>query len=279
MKAGYTAISVGGCHGWGQGPAESSGFRRALAAVMDDGRGSATIPGRDRQVRTLTWEGRTYFVKHYRLLTFKSRLQFLLKRSKAHMAWRFSRRLRQRSILTPNVVAFLQRGVWWRLPDRRAPELHLVTEGIDGQTLREMVKAPLSLASRRGLIRAVAGFLAQLHDTGIYHGDFSAFNIMVEQASQAPHGWRIHLIDLDAIRCVSGISHRRQIKNLDELGRNFTLLIEVSTQDRLRFLARYLQARQHGHLPLKRLKDEVCLRTSRRMLSYGKHFVPPSAEG
>jgi tRNA A-37 threonylcarbamoyl transferase component Bud32 len=245
-----------------------------LEGLIDGGAIEPVIPGRDRQIYKLIREGRTYFVKHYTTLTVKSRLQVLLRRSKAHKAWRFAQRLRQRSILTPNVIAFLQGGSWWR-----KPELYLVTEGIDGQTLREMVRASLPLASRRGLIRAVAIFLAQLHDAGIYHGDFSAFNIIVEQDVQAPHGWLIYLIDLDAIRAANGISHRRQIKNLDELGRNFTRLAEVSTRERLRFLACYAGARKRLHLPLALLKNEVCQRTAQRMQTYGKRFISSSAEG
>jgi hypothetical protein len=75
---------------------------------------------------------------------------------------------------------------------------------------------------------------------------------------------------------VGRISRRRQIKNLDELGRNFTRLAEVSIQERLRFLACYTKARKTLRLTASELKRIVCRRTAVRMERYGKRFIPPS---
>jgi tRNA A-37 threonylcarbamoyl transferase component Bud32 len=270
MKNRYAPISVGGYRGWGRGPAASAGFRQRLGTLLEAGGSEGLTPGRDRRVYRITWEGRPYYVKRYAALTLKTRLQFLLKYSKAQRSCRFAQILRQRGILTPPVAAYLQKGPVW------GPEELLVTEGIDGRTLRDAATAPMSVDARRALIGTVAAFLATLHDAGVYHGDFSAFNILVQPEVGADPHWRIYLIDLDAIRSVHRISRRRQIKNLDELGRNFTRLAEVSIQDRLRFLSRYAGARKTLPLTATELKLAVCRRTAKRMETYGKHFSPPS---
>lgn len=271
MKAGDTTMALGGYHGWGVGPAATQGFQSRLEALLQRNDRAALPIGRDHRVLTLTWSGRLFFVKHYRAKTFKARLQFGLSCSKVHKARQYASLLRQAGIATPRVVAYLKRGTWLG-----PPEALLVTEGVPGLTLREQVRAPLPLRTRRSLIQALARFLARLHDTGIYHGDFSAFNILVAEAAEAPFGWQIHLIDLDAIRSVKHISFRRQIKNLDELGRNFTLLAEVSVNDRLRFLGYYSAARKKLQVDLATLKTAVCRRTEARMRIYGKRFVPPN---
>jgi tRNA A-37 threonylcarbamoyl transferase component Bud32 len=270
MKADETTIALGGYHGWGLGPAATQGFQSRLEALLAGNDCAALPTGRDHRVLTFTWSGRLFFVKHYRAQTFKTRLQYGLKCSKAHKARRYASRLRQAGIETPRVVAYLQRGRWLG-----TPEALLVTEGVPGLTLREQVRMPLPLRTRRSLIQALARFLARIHDAGIYHGDFSAFNILVSEAAEAPFGWQIDLIDLDAIRSVKHISYRRQIKNLDELGRNFTLLAEVSVRERLRFLSHYRAARKKLRVDLATLKTAVCRRTEARMRTYGKRFVPP----
>ncbi|MEJ2661390.1 MAG: lipopolysaccharide kinase InaA family protein [Desulfobacteraceae bacterium] len=270
VKTGYTAVTIGAWRGWGCGPARAEGFQTRLKNLLREV-GGATLPsGRDHRVYPLTWSGRTYFVKHYQVLTFKSRLQCGLGCSKAHKAWRYARILRRAGISTPRAVAYLQQGFWLG-----APEQLLITEGVSGTTLRERVREPLPLPARRRLIKALARFLARIHDTGIYHGDFSAFNILVAETDGDPLGWKIHLIDLDAIRTVKHISRRRQIKNLDELGRNFTRLAEVSVMDRLRFLHHYVKARQRLWTDLPALKTVVCRRTAARMRTYGKRFIAP----
>ncbi|MDJ0781175.1 MAG: lipopolysaccharide kinase InaA family protein [Desulfosarcinaceae bacterium] len=271
MSQDYTTISVNGFQGWVVGGVASGGLQNHLAAMLAMEGGAAWPAGRDRRIRRIIWAGRPYFVKHYRSLTSRARLRYALQRSKAHNAWRHARGLQQAGVATPEVVAYLQRGHWWD-----QPEQVLVMEGIPGTTLREAVQSSMPPRLRRRLILAVARFVARLHDAGIYHGDFSAFNIMVAKAADTPVGWKIYLIDLDAIRSVRRISLRRQIKNLDELGRNFTLLSEVSVLERLRFLRAYASARNGMPLPLPALKQAVCRRTDTRMRRYGKRFIPPS---
>jgi tRNA A-37 threonylcarbamoyl transferase component Bud32 len=217
------------------------------------------------------YAGVDYFVKYYRVRRMKARLQSLLHCSQSHKAWRYSYRLANRGICTPQAVAHLKCG---KLLGRQ--EHLLITRGIPGQTLRDVVQSQPALHARRALLRAMAEFLARLHETGVYHGDFSALNVIVQKDAESANGWRIHLIDLDAIRSMRYIPLRRQIKNLDELGRNFTSLKEVSIRDRLRFLCCYQMARTKPPHSTQRLKAKVCRRTAHRMQGYGKSFEPAS---
>lgn len=263
-----SAICTHNYRGWGRGAATHPGFQKVLGTLADAFGASAPGSDRDRQICPLVWEGRTYYVKYYCSPTLKSHLQSLLGWSKAHNAQRCARRLGQVGIATPRVLAHLQRGRLWN-----PPEHLLVTEGIDGDTLRVALQTPLSTPHRRALVQSLAAFLARLHDAGVYHGDFSAFNIIVQAKDQTPPNWQIYLIDLDAVRSLHYISRRRQIKNLDELGRSFPHLKAVSIQDRMRFLHHYAQARHGRRLPLRQLKERVCRRTTQRMQSYGKRFI------
>lgn len=269
MTLAPSAIYAHNYRGWGRGVAIQPGFQKVLGALAESFGTPTLSSGRDRQIGTLEWEGQTYYVKHYCSPILKAHLQSLLGWSKAHKAHRCAKRLQRVGIATPRVLAHLQRGHW-----RNPPEHLLVTEGVDGDTLRVALQTSLLPPLRRALVKSMAVFLAKLHDAGIYHGDFSAFNIIVQATHPAGLNWQIYLIDLDAVRSLYRVSQRRQIKNLDELGRSFLCLKEISIQDRLRFLHYYAQSRQGRHLPLRQLKETVCQRTAKRMQTYGKRFIP-----
>lgn len=271
MKRGLTAIAMGRYRGWGRSVAKSAAFRKALAALLAAPDAACLTAHSDRRVYPLPWEGRTYYVKLYLVRSFKARLQSLVGRNKAQNAWRYAHRLTENDIPTPLAVARLRRVHW----DGRREEI-LVSEGVAGAPLRSVLDRPMPPVERRSLVRAVAQFLALLHDQGIYHGDLTARNIMVTLDAKEGREGRIFLIDLDAIRSVGGISARRQIKNLDELGRNFHDLGKVSVQDRLRFLVYYTAARRSPAIPLKELSTRVCARTAVRMQAVGLDFIPPN---
>jgi tRNA A-37 threonylcarbamoyl transferase component Bud32 len=268
MQAQLATIDIAGFHGWGTPLATETGFQATLAEYLRELRPDTLPPNRDRKMGSLTYSGGEYFVKYYRVRKAKARLQSLLHYSQSHKARRYAYQLADYGINTPQVVAHLQRG---GLLGRQ--EHLLITEGVSGQTLRAAIESHRGPAHRRALLRATAEFLARLHEIGVYHGDFSALNIIVQMDAGAAHGWRVYLIDLDAIRSVHYISLRRQIKNLDELGRNFTTLNEVSIQDRLRFLHHYYFSRKRPAHSLRQLKVWVCERTYSRMQAYGKRFV------
>lgn len=85
-------------------------------------------------------------------------------------------------------------------------------------------------AERRAFVRALAASYRQLAESGIYHPDLAAKNVLV--SGEAP-GWRFHYIDLDGVRSWRKPNSRRKAKNLAQLAH---LPIRPSSTDCLRFL-------------------------------------------
>jgi hypothetical protein len=243
------------------------GFKALFIKLIDELNPGNIPNSRDHLVCSFKWAGCKYYIKYYCINKPKGRLQSLLHCSKPHKAWGFNDFLSTRGIATPELMAHLQKGA---LLGKR--EHLIITKGIRGHSLREAIDFDLPLKQRKDLLRAVAHVLAKLHDVGVYHGDFSAFNIMVEEAPQMLFGWRVYIIDLEAIRSLHYISLRRQIKNLEELGRNFTNLADVSTRDRLRFLKYYIEGREKRLPSARKFRTKICKRTYKRMRYFGKEF-------
>ncbi len=279
------------------------------------------------------------YIKRYYTVNWKQRIQTLLHSHKAQKSWKIGKTLIKREIPTPLPIAYLTRkknplqgGAGGESPLQGgvrggsflSTEHVLVTQGIENgvrlsdyirryvQMNPELAHERLSLSEKRELIRSVAEFLAHLHTEGIYHGDFTARNILVEDMRHStppypPQGgiptpcpskegiisswppstslrtdsskgeslFRIYLVDLDAVRSTRWISDQRRIKNLDEIGRNFLDLRVFSTTDRGRFLQYYLGANPKETRTFKQLFRCVLQRTQKRLRKYGKDFSSP----
>ena len=122
------------------------------------------------------------------------------------------------------------------------------------------------------IIDAVAAFVARLHLNGVYHGDFTADNILVQDDVDGGTV-RVFLIDLDAIRSAHRISGRRRIKNIDELGRNFLDLRLISTADRAMFIQKYLAYHGRDKRSWRQLFKKVQQRTEHRLIIHNKRFI------
>jgi hypothetical protein len=199
--------------------------------------------------------------------------------AKAQKAWRAAGYLRARNVATP-----LTQALVWRRKTLLHSEYILITRGLtDGKSLLETLgdQAAPSPGAKAAIIDSVATFLARLHRLGVYHGDLSALNLIVQPTQQRPARYGIHLIDLDAIRSLRWISRRRRVKNLDELGRNFLDLAMVGNFDRLRFLHIYYDAYGCESRSLDWLRRAVCRRTRQRLNKYGFTFLDriPSSLG
>jgi len=258
------------------------------------------------------------YIKRYYTINWKQKIQTLLHLHKAQKSWRIGKNLIKRGISTPLPIAYLtQKGIpplrgaggcnpllgWARGGFPLSTEHILVTQGIENglqlsdyvcryvQPNPEFVHERLSLNEKRELVRSVAKFLAKLHAEGIYHGDLTTRNILVEDMRRTPtpgpsqegithpyppsrgeSTFRIYLIDLDSVRSTRWIPDRRRVKNLDELGRNFLDLQVFSTTDRGRFLQHYLRANPKETGTFKQLFRRVLQRTQKRLRKYGKHF-------
>jgi tRNA A-37 threonylcarbamoyl transferase component Bud32 len=327
----YIFFQITGYRGWILQQYNVAAFRNRLEALLVSNFTSQTLrevdvlsKADDREVYCLkvhmedqttpgtsekTWYllPQEIYIKRYYTINWKQKIQTLLHVHKAQKSWRIGKDLVKRGIPTPLPIAYLTKKA---NPPLRgvggcSVEHILITQGIENgvrlsdyvrhyvQMNPELVHKRLSLSEKRELIQRVAEFLAKLHTEGIYHGDFTTRNILVEDIRQTPpyspqggttspfppsrgeSSFRVYLIDLDSVRSTHWILDRRRIKNLDELGRNFLNLQVFSTTDRGRFLKHYLRANPKETRTFKQLFRCVFERTQKRLRKYGKYFSPP----
>lgn len=227
----------------------------------------------DRKVFRTAINGHEIYVKQYDIKNLKQFIKTLFHLNKAQKAWKFGRRLVKLGINTAFPIAFFRR-LRFGLPTAYV----LIMTGIpDSIKLRHHIDThlqPVKVASEQKikLIKKTARLLGRLHMAGIYHGDFTSHNIIV-QILPPPEYYRVYLIDLDAIDSMYWISSRRRIKNLDEIGRNVLDLRLFSTADRARFLKTYLETYTKETRSFKELFTEVLARTRFRLNKYGKNFI------
>jgi tRNA A-37 threonylcarbamoyl transferase component Bud32 len=232
----------------------------------------------DREVHRLP---PALFVKRYRASGWWDGLRSALGVHRSRLAWRRGLDLLGRGVPTPAPIGHLSRRV--RLLPAPVFEHVLVTEDVEpGEPLDRLVARRLapppgtpgraSPEARRELLRGLARFVAGLHDAGVYHGDFTARNILV--AGEEP---RFLLVDLDALRSTRRISSRRRLKNLDELGRNVLDRRVVSTADRVRFLREYHRCCRAERRSFEVLFHAVLGRTRWRLRRERRAFTPPPA--
>lgn len=254
-----------------QGPYRTNWFLTWLAEQLAHGFGQAatvvSVPNR-KVLRASTQHGE-FYIKIFRFSGIRERLKAALGSDNATKSFRAGCFLRKKVIATPAPVALLRRSI-----SPLACEVILITEGVQGGRPVKLLLEDLLVDPRRkiDLIRSVAQFLAKLHDQGVYHGDFSAMNLIAQPDPAAQAGFCIYLIDLDSIRSLRWISRRRRIKNLEELGRNFRNLRHVGIVDRLRFLVYYHAAASSWHASSHKLQRMVCQRTAARLAKYGQRF-------
>jgi tRNA A-37 threonylcarbamoyl transferase component Bud32 len=218
-------------------------------------------------------EKEVLYIKRYHCIGLKLFMQTLLQVNRAQKSWRAGRYLLARGVNTPQPIFYVRR----RISAFKSEHILATAEIQNSQSLRDYVNSNFSAnrltkVEKHKFISRAAGFLAHLHLVGVYHGDLTARNILVEQRNDS-RGAGFFLIDLDAIRSRRWISRRRRIKNLDELGRNFLNLKIVSTYDRARFLRTYLKVYQKEKKGFKNFFREVRQRTMRRLVKHGQRFT------
>lgn len=256
-------------------PAVRQRLAKCLTASLDDSPDVVQLPSSSSERKTyrlaLPNIGDVY-LKRYYVVHWKSRLQSWFRVYKAQKAWRVAHTLLRKGIDTPVPIAYLAR--------RGGSEHVLITRSVNAMTLAALVRQFLppettrsveTIQRKRALIHAVAQFLGHVHEAGVYHGDFNANNILVEETSS--DAFRIVLIDLDAIRSTVRISDRRALKNLDELGRNFLNLKVFSTPDRVRFVQSYIRANAREPRAWPERFRQIVRRTRIRLQKYGISFV------
>ncbi|MEN8246647.1 MAG: lipopolysaccharide kinase InaA family protein [Thermodesulfobacteriota bacterium] len=231
------------------------------------------VRSQDREVHCLVIDqDEVIYLKRYHMTGIRPLLRTILSLNKAQKAWCIGRRLLCRGIDTPLPIAILKRHV-----SSFSSEFVCITRGLsDAVDLYQAVllvqgKNPTEQKKKKRLVKAVAQFVARLHRHNIYHGDFSADNILVRGNGDVEE-IQVYLIDLDAVRTGYWISERRRIKNLEELGRNFLDLRAISMADRVRFLKVYMTDYTRSKDSLCKFFRKVQHRTEKRLAHFGQSF-------
>lgn len=179
--------------------------------------------------------------------------------SKASLSFKIPGTLAKYGVKTPGIRAAIKK----HKPLFQLVEIHISEAIPKAISLRDFVHANIytdnfSREQKLDFYRSFAQFLANIHKAGVYHGDFSARNIFVENDPEK--NYPLYLLDLDAVRSVKWISRRRRIKNLDEIGRNFKDYAAISLLDRARVVRFYLKFYEKEQTPFKTFFQEICQR-------------------
>jgi len=275
MESRPVSVRIAGYQGWLIQKYDTTDFfdcmRVFLASKLKSQ--AAFKTSKDCEVYRLSKDGGDIYIKRYFFYRLKQYLQTLLDVNKAQKSCRIGRILIAKGIHTPLPILYIRHKKSFL-----KSEHIIVTEGIaNSMSLRDYVHNHFQsykqkLSEKRRFIKSVAEFLGNLHLAGIYHGDLTGSNILIERIN-GPGQVCVHLIDLDSIRSTRRISTRRRLKNLDELGRNFLDLNVIGIYDRAKFLKHYLRTYTKEKRQFRQLFEAIKRRTEYRLIKHGQQFI------
>jgi hypothetical protein len=180
----------------------------------------------------------TLYVKRYNVFAWRVALASLWRESPAVSAWHAARILAERGFNTPEPVAAVElrrAGLLRRsfFLTREVPEA--LTADRRWQVILAEANGTRRRTERWAFARALGELFRRLHAAGLYHNDLKDVNVLVRGPAEAPV---CVLLDLERVRVLRRVDHRRRIKNLVQLAR--TLGRETQATDRARFLRAYL---------------------------------------
>jgi hypothetical protein len=206
--------------------------------------------------------GGVVYVKRYKPYAWYRRLEARFGGGSARRSWRIARRIAARGFTPAPLLAIVEtsRG---GIPS----DAYLVSAAVDGAVpagrLWLDLVATRSLSARRRFLREAGAALRRLHDAGFYSRDANADNFLARLAGDG--GAEFWLIDLETLREVGHVSHRRRVKNLAQL---YNLLRgRVSAPDRLRLLGAYLRGERAG---IRDVANETVILDRRKAAEYAR---------
>lgn len=222
------------------------------------------------------------YLKEYKLPTLFDRIKNMFL-SPAEREYRTAQKLTEKNVLT-----FVPLAVGKLVSCGLLHKNYLISKSIDNATsLKEYMntcysgQAGRSAEERKKTIEALAKFVNDLHQKGIFHQDFHWGNILIEKGSQGSA--RFYLMDLHRVKLKSKLTDRERIKNLASL--NTGLSQKTRRTERLRFLKAYLEAEKRGDAHqarfarlIEKTTDEMIIalwhKRDKRCLKDNKYFAP-----
>lgn len=178
------------------------------------------------------------YVKHYRMLGFRSHVRAMLRPNKARREFEIALSIQRLGVAAPEPLAWgVERsrfglGACWlvtRTIDRAVPLLEYLENGF------QLLSTTDQSRTRQCLANSIAEFVARLHAAGIVHADLHPGNLLLRfESGGKPQLW---LIDLHAVSLESECSWPTMRDNLVTFNRYFAM--RAFRSDRLRFWLAY----------------------------------------
>ncbi|MFN3531874.1 MAG: lipopolysaccharide kinase InaA family protein [Candidatus Brocadia sp.] len=186
----------------------------------------------------LSHEGiKSVCIKEYRYPSAWKRFLYSFQSSPARRAWVAAHGLMAANFRTPQPIAFFE--------EKRSGILKksfIIMEDISAclpcnRYVSEKFSDCCNKATsgkKRRFISCLAMSFKHLHDSGTYHGDLKANNIMIKELTDT---WDFFYLDLDRVSFHKKITIRKKVKNLSQL--NASIPHCITYTDRLRFYRAY----------------------------------------
>jgi hypothetical protein len=154
----------------------------------------------------------TLVIKNFKGMYFFNRLAYsIFRKSKAERSYLNALLLRDKGVLTPTPIAWIDRYRWGLLTHS-----YFISMYYPYKTLSEIFKQldPSDYETKKTLYNRVATFALSLHRLDIYHDDFSLGNILV---IENPDYFSFALVDLNRV-VFRKVSYSDGLRNLAKLG-------------------------------------------------------------
>jgi len=242
-----------------------------------------TLPSRTvRYLKPSSTEIPALYLKEYHLPTFFESIKTLFF-SPAEREWCAAQKVTQRNVptFTPLAVGKFRRFGLLK-------KNYLISKSIDNaKSLKEythdyyLSQAISDAFERRRVTIALAKFVKDLHQKGIFHQDFHWGNILIEKAKQG--ALHFYLMDLHRVKLKSKLTNRQKIRNLSSLNTGF--YHKSRRTERLRFLKAYAEEnkRWESHCPrfarlIEKMTEQMVIKLwykrDKRCMKKNKHFAP-----
>lgn len=180
---------------------------------------------------------KSVYIKEYRYLSALKRCLYAFRSSPARRAWLAAHGLMALHFLTPKPFALFEEKRFARIK-KSFVIMEDVSHCLTCNTyVSENFSDPYDkaiLGKKKGFISRLALSFRHLHESGVYHGDLKANNIMVKESQDT---WDFFYLDLDRVSFHTEIPVKKKVKNLSQL--NASIPHCITYTDRLRFYQVY----------------------------------------
>ncbi len=193
-------------------------------------------------------EGKTIFIKKFRILGGLQGFKYLIRPSGAMREWLVSRFLSQKGILTPTALGILERRRHGILK-----ESFFIAEGLDeSEVLIDFYKNRMERLNQKGkrnqILKLLAEMTRKIHDIGLFHRDFHGGNFLV--IDEDPPS--LYIIDFHYAKKQRRVSRAKRLWNIAQIFYVLNFMLDDEAKES------FLLAYGRGHFPFgKDLKSSL----------------------